>query len=494
MDAYGDKVLVKNLVVNTIIGVDAWERIKKQPVIVNLCLYTDISEAGETDHVSGSIHYGLVTKAVTKFAEASSFRSVEALAHGMLQIVVGEFGAVKATVRIEKHKALLHADAAGVEITRTREQLQSLESAVTPTVSAPWDHDTIFVKNLRLSTIIGMNPWEREEKQVVVINLTIYPTFRNDDLQADHVPTTHNYRTIVRTISRQVESASYKTIEAFVTTVAYTALEKCHVSKITVKIEKPSALVFAETAGVEITRDRAWLRRMTETQRAELIANGQIEVRYGTSHSAPIPAEFTHTVYIALGSNLGDTAANISQAVALLEEHCSCRVVDTSFLYETPPMYYTDQDRFLNGACKIKTSLDPETLLTKLKEIECVHMHRVKLIEYGPRPIDLDILFYDGIDYSSERLTIPHKLIQEREFVLRPLCDIAKDLEHPKLFRTCAQLLSQLQTAEAASEQGRPEIYQVLPISMRSKPQTWHLNRKTYVMGILNVTPDSFSD
>lgn len=380
-----DRILVKNLVVRTIIGVDSWERIKRQPVTINLCLHTDITGAGASDHVTKSIHYGLLTKAVEKFTEGANFRSVEALAHAIVKICIKDFNAAKATVRLEKPRALLHATSAGVEITRTAEDLahilQEEKIAMEATTSAAHsvpssidgdpsvsevstdgsrsgsgDHDIIFVKDLRLSTIIGVNPWEREEKQVVILNLTIYPSFRIADLQADHVQRSHNYRTIVRTISRHVEASAYKTIEAIVTAVARTALEKCHVSCITVRIEKPSALIFAETAGVEITRDRVWLQNLLKSERSphdEFLAFVASSSSANVSRTQPIDPTYTHRVYIALGSNMGDSAANIVRALQLLVERCECRVVDTSFLYETPPMYVTDQPTFLNAACKV---------------------------------------------------------------------------------------------------------------------------------------------
>lgn len=224
-------------------------------------------------------------------------------------------------------------------------------------------NDIIFVNDLQLSCIIGVNPWEREEEQLVVVNLKIYPGMDSTpDRKADHVSSTHNYRTIVRTITKYIEASSYKTVEAFVTSVARIAIEKCHVSKITVKVEKPSAIIFAGSAGVEITRDKAFFANSASAHRS--LARGVSTNPALAGHHAdstipirgPVPAHLTHEVYLALGSNLGDSAANLANALRLLERHGNVRVVDTSFLYETPPMYVADQPPFLNAACKVTTT------------------------------------------------------------------------------------------------------------------------------------------
>ena len=125
-------------------------------------------------------------------------------------------------------------------------------------------------------------------------------------------------------------------------------------------------------------------------------------------------------VFIALGSNVGDRLDAIEAACRAIDEDPDMRIVQTSSLYETEPMYVEDQARFLNGACEIETQLPPLELLDRLQALE-KELGRVKLVEKGPRSIDLDILLYKGQRYHDERLTIPHALMTEREFVLRPL-------------------------------------------------------------------------
>lgn len=146
-----------------------------------------------------------------------------------------------------------------------------------------------------------------------------------------------------------------------------------------------------------------------------------------------------HTVYLALGSNLGDRQANLERAITSLLPAARLRM--RSPVYETPPWGYTNQPAFLNQVIEVTTDLPPEKLLDYLKELE-VRMGRESTFQYGPRLIDLDILFYDDIVLSQEGLTIPHPHIQSRAFVLLPLADIAPELVHPFLRKTVRQMLA----------------------------------------------------
>jgi 2-amino-4-hydroxy-6-hydroxymethyldihydropteridine diphosphokinase / dihydropteroate synthase len=129
-----------------------------------------------------------------------------------------------------------------------------------------------------------------------------------------------------------------------------------------------------------------------------------------------------HRVAIALGSNIAPRIMHIETAIAHLRAHPALQLSaqDISPLYETKPMYYTDQASFINGAVEVSTDLPPLDLLDVLQGIER-EMGRVKVIEKGPRPIDLDVILYGEETVREERLTVPHRLVGEREFVLRPL-------------------------------------------------------------------------
>ena len=173
------------------------------------------------------------------------------------------------------------------------------------------------------------------------------------------------------------------------------------------------------------------------------------------------------------------------------------KVLRTSSLWETKAMYVLEQDKFVNGVCEIETSLSPMDLLDELQSVENA-MGRVKIVDKGPRNIDLDILLYDDEHVSHDRLQIPHKLMLEREFVLRPLCDL---IPKKRLPRSLALPAASFQDHLAKLPTSADPISPLTPLARRQSDvpslrtlASQQSNRSTQIMSIINITPDSFSD
>ena len=150
-----------------------------------------------------------------------------------------------------------------------------------------------------------------------------------------------------------------------------------------------------------------------------------------------------HIAYIGIGSNIGNKARTCQKAIAEILKANHHKLLAQSSLFKTQPVGYTSQDWFVNGVIKIETELEPLDLLRMLKAIES-RMGRAKTVRWGPRVIDLDILFFDEEVIKSEEVQIPHPSLHERQFVLIPLAEIDRNLIHPGLKKTVRELLEAL--------------------------------------------------
>jgi 2-amino-4-hydroxy-6-hydroxymethyldihydropteridine diphosphokinase len=166
-----------------------------------------------------------------------------------------------------------------------------------------------------------------------------------------------------------------------------------------------------------------------------------------------------HTVYLSVGSNLGDKLDNCLKGIAALGAGGECELLAGSRFYRTSPVDYMDQDWFVNAAVQVATRLDPSALLEKLLAVQSQMGRKGTKIRFGPRTLDLDILLYDQRVMRTPTLEIPHPRMHKRVFVLQPICDINPAINHPVLGKTVADLLQQLDAKDQ----------QVVPL--RSQPK-----------------------
>ncbi|KAG8857012.1 trifunctional dihydropteroate synthetase [Tulasnella sp. 330] len=515
-----DWIIINSLSLTpTPLGSSLWDRpsvsSRPQPVTVSVAVpLASIRLAGASDGLANSVNYGTLAKTIERVVanRKEPFSCMEAMAEDVAAATFEEFSGVhEIQVVVAKPRALLHAKEAAVRITRKR------GGDVVEHAEDRWDQ--ILIRDLELSAIIGLNPWEREAKQVVRINLEMdVLTWK----PSGSIP--FDYKAVVWRVSKTVLDSSFLTVEALVTEIARVTFDMsssasphsittakgsstvsgASIQRVTVRLGKPSALMFAESPEVQITRTPE------DFQTSPLLA------------PTTKPKLLQHTVAISFGSNVGNRFMNIERALQSLEAHDAVKMVDTSFLYESDAMYVEDQRTFVNGACLITTSLGPQELLEHLKRVE-VEVGRVPTFRNGPRVVDLDLIFYDDLVYDSRReetktpmeLMIPHVSMQERQFVLKPLNDIIPQFVHPSLNLTVSALYKDLLRQTAQSTTPSPSLRNVIPFHRRDPPPSfpmtptepeqeesqeavperyWTWGSKTHIMAIVNTTPDSFSD
>lgn len=268
--------------------------------------------------------------------------------------------------------------------------------------------DKIKIKDLELYCRHGVFPEENVLGQKFLFSAILSVDTRAPG-KADDLEKSVNYGELCHFIREFMEEHTYKLLEAVLEHLAEAILQKWEkIEEITLEVKKPWAPVGLplDTVSVEITR--GW-----------------------------------HTAYIALGSNIGEKEKYLQNAVQELNESTGCRVEKVSDFLVTEPYGVTEQDEFLNGVLKLRTLLPPEDLLALLHEIEAKG-ERVRTLRWGPRTLDLDILFYDNLVLDTEELHIPHIDMQNRDFVLKPMAQIAPYMRHPVLNKTIKQLEGEL--------------------------------------------------
>ena len=268
--------------------------------------------------------------------------------------------------------------------------------------------DEIRIRELKVKAYHGVYEDEKEKGQYFYVNATLYVNSRKAGL-SDELNDSTDYGRVCALIRAVLLKESYNLIETVAENIATEILLGFEgVSAVDIEVRKPEAPVPMEFDSISVMIHRAW-----------------------------------HDVYISYGSNMGDSEEYIMDAVRTIADNPLTVLIENSERIVTKPYGDVKQDDFLNGVCHIKTLMDPEELLIYLHELE-QKAGRVRDIHWGPRTLDLDILLYDDITYESDTRVIPHVDMENREFVLAPMCELAPNLRHPIYKLTMKQLLDKL--------------------------------------------------
>lgn len=269
--------------------------------------------------------------------------------------------------------------------------------------------DKITIQNLEIYANHGVFPEENVLGQKFLVTAVLYTDTRKAGLTDELVFSIH-YGEVSHFIKKFMNEHTYKLLERVAEELAKELLLQFPLmEKLDLKISKPWAPIGLPLDTVSVEISRGW-----------------------------------HKAYIALGSNMGDTKGYLDLAVTRLKEHPLCQVGKVADYIETEPYGGVEQDNFLNSALELRTLLTPEELLEVLHGIE-QEANRERLIHWGPRTLDLDILLYDDVVMDTEDLIIPHIEMHKRDFVLIPMAQIAPGYVHPVLHKTMRQLLEGLE-------------------------------------------------
>ena len=272
--------------------------------------------------------------------------------------------------------------------------------------------DKIRIENLEIFAKHGVFPEENFLGQKFVLSAVLHTDTRKAGL-TDELSYSVHYGEVSHLIKKVVEENTWKLLETVAEATAKAILLSYPmVSQVDLTIKKPWAPIGLPLDTVSVEISRGW-----------------------------------HTAYIALGSNMGDKDKYLNEAVEKLQQTSDCQVLKVSDFLVTAPYGGVEQDDFLNGALALKTLLTPQELLERLHEIEH-EAHRERLIHWGPRTLDLDILLYDDLVLDTPDLIIPHVEMHLRDFVMIPLAPIAPWKRHPVLGLTVSQMLADLQAKQ----------------------------------------------
>lgn len=271
------------------------------------------------------------------------------------------------------------------------------------------DYDQIKITDLEVFANHGVFPEENKLGQKFLVSAVLYTDTRKAGKTDDLTASIH-YGEVSAFITKYMKEHTYQLLERVAETLAEEMFKSISgLCKIDLEIKKPWAPVGLPLKTVSVKISREW-----------------------------------HTTYIALGSNIGDSETYLNEAVEKIGQIPTCTVEKVSSYLVTEPYGVTDQPDFLNACLKMRTLLYPEELLKELNRIE-KEAGRERIIHWGPRTLDLDILLYDDIVLEEDDLCIPHVEMHKRSFVLEPLAEIAPYKRHPVYGKTVREMLEEIQ-------------------------------------------------
>ena len=269
--------------------------------------------------------------------------------------------------------------------------------------------DYISIKNLEVFSRQGVFEGENRLGQKYAIDMQLYLDTKIAGI-SENIDESIDYAKVCHFVNAFVKGHNYKLIESAAERLAEDILiEYKKLSKVILTIKKPWAPVGLPIEEVAVTIERGW-----------------------------------HRAFLSMGSNMGDREEYIKNALKIIEDNDKVDIINHSELIETEPYGMEQQDKFLNNAVEIRTLLAPKEILILCKNLERM-AGRVKTEHWGPRPLDIDLLFYDDDTIETMELTVPHYDIENRQFVLEPMSMIAPYLRHPVLNKTISQMLKELQ-------------------------------------------------